>query len=112
MVIIVYFTFQSEIVMRSTIAKRGSINLPLAIRKEFRFEQGTSPAKTLSFLENNPLHLERIVNDSSARSIRVDRIYRIALDPAKYLLGGNPDWMFDVTLLRIISHDDLYKHPR
>ncbi|MGA6926615.1 MAG: AbrB/MazE/SpoVT family DNA-binding domain-containing protein [Desulfosarcina sp.] len=41
--------------MLMTIDKRGRINLPLAIRKELGLEQGTSPAKTLRFLENNPL---------------------------------------------------------
>ncbi len=73
-------------------------------------------AKTLNFLETNPLHpglhLERIINDPSAWSIRVDRTYRIALDPTFYLAGGNPDWSADILLLRILGHNDLYKHPR
>ncbi len=73
-------------------------------------------AKALRFLEANPLHpglhLERIVNDPSAWSIRVDRNLRIAMDPTAHLPGGNPDWTADVVLLRILSHDDLYKHPR
>lgn len=73
-------------------------------------------AKTLRFLEINPLHpglhLERIVNDPSAWSIRVDRAYRIALDPTAHLPGGNPDWTVDVVLLRILIHDDLYRKPR
>jgi len=73
-------------------------------------------AKTLNFLETNPLHpglhLERIINDPSAWSIRANRTYRIALDPTSYLPGGNPDWSADVILLRILSHDDLYRHPR
>ena len=73
-------------------------------------------AKTLNFLESNPLHpglhLERIINDPSAWSIRVDRSYRIALDPTAWLSGGNPDWSADVVLLRILSHDDLYRHQR
>lgn len=73
-------------------------------------------AKTLRFLETDPLHpglhLERIVNDPSAWSIRVDRSCRIALDPTAHLPGGNPDWSADVVLLRILTHDDLYKHPR
>ncbi len=42
-------------------------------------------AKALTHLENNPLHpglnLERIVNDPRAWSIRVDRRYRISLEP-------------------------------
>ena len=73
-------------------------------------------AKTLHLLETNPLHpglhLERIVNDPSAWSVRVDRKYRIAMDPESYLGGGSPDWSSRVTLLRILSHDDLYQHPR
>ena len=73
-------------------------------------------AKTLRFLEATPLHpglhLERIVNDPSAWSIRVDRAYRIALDPTTNLAGGNPDWVADVILLRILAHDDLYRHLR
>jgi hypothetical protein len=73
-------------------------------------------AKALKFLETNPLHaglhLERIINDPSAWSIRVDRSYRIAVDPTSHLPSGNPDWSADVILLRILSHDDLYRHPR
>ena len=73
-------------------------------------------AKALTFLETDPLHpglhLERIVNDPSAWSIRVDRTYRIALDPTAYMPGGNPDWSADIIVLRILSHDDLYRHPR
>ena len=73
-------------------------------------------AKTLTLLEANPLHpglhLERIVNDPAAWSVRVDRRYRIAVDPTSYLEGGNPDWLAGVVLLRILSHDDLYRHPR
>ncbi len=72
--------------------------------------------RTLRFLETNPLHpglhIERIVNDPTAWSIRVDRSIRIALDPTAHFHGGNPDWSADVVLLRILTHDDLYKHPR
>ncbi|MCF8081194.1 MAG: hypothetical protein K9K88_18105 [Desulfobacterales bacterium] len=72
--------------------------------------------KTLGLLEANPLHsglhLERIVNDPTAWSIRVDRKFRIALDPEAYLPSGNPDWTAGIVLLRILSHDDLYRHPR
>ena len=73
-------------------------------------------AKALSYLEDNPLHpglhLERIVNDPSAWSVRVDQKYRISFDPEKYLSSGSPDWSYGVFLLRILSHDDLYKFPR
>jgi hypothetical protein len=73
-------------------------------------------AKALSHLESNPLHpglnLERIVNDPSAWAIRVDRRYRISLDPEKHHSSGNPDWTGDIVLLRLLDHDDLYKHPR
>ncbi len=73
-------------------------------------------AKALVFLEANPNHpglnLERIVNDPSAWSIRVDRRYRISFDPHKFLPSGVPDWAGSVTLLRVLSHDDLYKQPR
>jgi hypothetical protein len=72
--------------------------------------------KALSLLEANPLHpglhLERIVNDPSAWSVRVDARYRLSLDPGGYLLAGNPEWSAPITLLRILDHDDLYKSPR
>jgi len=73
-------------------------------------------AKTLNLLEKNPLHpglnLERIVNDPTAWSVRGDKKYRISFDPTKILSSGSPDWSEDVLLLRILDHDDLYKHPR
>jgi Txe/YoeB family toxin of Txe-Axe toxin-antitoxin module len=73
-------------------------------------------AKTLVLLENNPLHpglnLERIVNDSTAWSVRVDKRYRLSFDPQKFLPSGNPDWSADILLLRLLDHDDLYKMPR
>ncbi len=73
-------------------------------------------AKPLRFLESDPLHpglhLERIVNDPSAWAIRVDRSIRLALDPTAHLPGGNPDWAAEVVLLRLLTHDDLYKYPR
>ena len=73
-------------------------------------------AKALSLLERNPFHpglnLERIANDPTAWSIRVDRRYRISFDPAKLLPSGSPDWSADIILLRVLDHDDLYKHPR
>jgi len=73
-------------------------------------------AKALAFLEANPhhpgLHLERIINDPSAWSIRVDSRYRISFDPGALLPSGSPDWSGHVTLLRILAHDDLYRRPR
>jgi hypothetical protein len=73
-------------------------------------------AKALAFFEANPHHpglnLERIVNDPSAWSIRVDRRYRISFDPYKLLESGAPDWSGSVILLRVLSHDDLYSWPR
>jgi len=73
-------------------------------------------AKALAFLEANPHHpglnLERIINDRSAWSIRVDSRYRISFDPGKLLPSGVPDWSGSVILLRVLSHDDLYKRPR
>ena len=73
-------------------------------------------AKTLAFLEANPHHpglnLERIVNDPRAWSIRVDRRCRISLDPDRILESGAPDWSGSILLLRVLSHDDLYKRPR
>ncbi|MBI9085883.1 MAG: hypothetical protein JEZ11_19950 [Desulfobacterales bacterium] len=73
-------------------------------------------AKALIHLESNPLHpglhLERIVNDPSAWSIRIDRRYRISLDIEVHLDSGNPDWTAPVLLLRVLDHDDLYKSPR
>lgn len=73
-------------------------------------------AKALAFLESGPihpgLHLERIVNDPTAWSARIDDRYRLSFDPAAYHPAGNPDWQADLTLLRILDHDDLYKSPR
>ena len=73
-------------------------------------------AKALSLLERNPFHpglnLERIANDPTAWSIRVDRRYRISFDPANLLPSGSLDWSADIILLRVLDHDDLYKHPR
>jgi len=73
-------------------------------------------AKALSLLENGPLHpvlhLERIVNDPTAWSARVDGRYRLSFDPAAYHPAGNPDWNGNLLLLRILDHDDLYKSPR
>ncbi len=73
-------------------------------------------AKALAFFEANPHHpglnLERIINDPSAWSIRVDSRYRISFDPDKLLPSGVPDWSGSVVLLRVLAHDDLYKRPR
>lgn len=73
-------------------------------------------AKTFVLLENDPLHpglhLERIINDPAAWSIRIDRKYRISIEPQEYHPSGNPDWMSPIVLLRILEHGDLYKFPR
>ncbi len=73
-------------------------------------------AKTLHFLSSNPLHpglnIERIINDPTAWSARVDRRHRLAFEPQKYLLSGSPDWTGYILLLRCLDHDDLYKSPR
>lgn len=73
-------------------------------------------AKALALLEVNPLHpglhLERIVNDPSAWSARIDGRYRLSFDPGEYHPAGNPQWSAAITLLRILDHDDLYKSPR
>ncbi len=73
-------------------------------------------AKALSALRENPRHpglrLERIVNDPTAWSIRIDRKYRISFDPDGHLPSGAPDWSAPVALLRVLDHDDLYKFPR
>lgn len=73
-------------------------------------------AKALALLEANPLHsglhLERIINDPSAWSARVDGRYRLSFDPSGYLPAGNPDWSADILLLRLLDHDDLYRVVR
>jgi hypothetical protein len=72
--------------------------------------------KTLAFLETNPLHpglhIERIVNDPTAWSARVDKSIRLSFEPQKRHVSGNPDWSGEIILLRLLDHDDLYKHPR
>ncbi len=84
----------------------------------FRTNQGIRKkiAKALNLLQKNPLHpglnLERIVNDPTAWSVRVDKKYRISFDPIKSLPSGSPDWSAEILLLRVLDHDDLYKHPR
>jgi len=71
--------------------------------------------KALVFLQENPfhpgLHIERIINDPTAWSVRVDRRYRISIDPKTYQSSGAPDWNKGIILLRILDHDDLYKKP-
>ena len=73
-------------------------------------------AKALALLEHSPLHpglhIERVVNDPSAWSARVDGRYRLSFDPGGYLPAGNPEWSAAITLLRVLDHDDLYKSPR
>ena len=73
-------------------------------------------AKMLALLELNPLHpglhIERIINDPSAWSARIDGRYRISFDPGGYLPAGNPDWSAPILLLRLLDHDDLYRNPR
>ena len=73
-------------------------------------------AETLGFLEIDPLHpglhLERIINDPTAWAVRVDKRYRLSFDPEKMLSAGNPDWSASLRLLRLLDHDDLYRHPR
>ena len=73
-------------------------------------------AKTINFLETNPMHpglkIERIVNDPAAWSARVDKKYRISFEPTLHPSTGAPDWASPVKLLRILGHDDLYKSPR
>lgn len=72
-------------------------------------------AKCLAFLEKNPLHpglrIERITNDPTAWSARVDKMYRISFEPSAFHPSGNPDWTSPVRLLRVLTHDDLYKSP-
>jgi hypothetical protein len=73
-------------------------------------------AKALRLLAMNPrhpgLHLERIINDSKAWSVRIDQRYRLSFDPTSYLPAGNPDWSASFILLRVLDHDDLYRRPR
>ena len=64
-------------------------------------------AKTLVYLESDPLHpglrIERIVNDPSAWSARIDRKYRISVEPQRHFSSGNPDWQAPAILLRILA---------
>ena len=72
--------------------------------------------KALAFLQETPshpgLHLERTINDPTSWSVRVDRSYRISIDPKAHQSSGAPDWSGGIILLRILDHDDLYKKPR
>ena len=73
-------------------------------------------AKALAFLETNPhhpgLHIERIINDKTAWSVRVDKRYRLSIEPDLKQPSGMPDWSGHIMLLRVLDHDDLYKKPR
>lgn len=73
-------------------------------------------AITINFLKENPCHpglkIERITNDPTAWSARVDKRYRISFEPVAFLTTGSPDWTSQLKLLRILDHDDLYKTPR
>jgi len=72
-------------------------------------------AKTLFTLKTNPRHpglnLERIINDKSAWSIRVDGNYRISIEPIDQNDKKTANWSDGIFLLRILNHDDLYKSP-
>jgi len=72
-------------------------------------------AKTLFILKSNPKHpglnLERIINDKSAWSIRVDSSYRISIEPINQDNKEIANWNNGIFLLRILNHDDLYKSP-
>ena len=72
--------------------------------------------KTLALLEQNPLYpglqIERIANDPSAWSARIDRRLRISFEPQAYHSSGDPNWSGPIILLRLLDHDDLYKKPR
>jgi hypothetical protein len=72
-------------------------------------------AKSLNFMESNPCHpglnVERITNDPTAWSARIDKRYRISFEPSAYQKTGAPDWTLPLKLLRILDHDDLYKTP-
>ena len=63
-------------------------------------------ARTLVQLQNDPLHaglhLERIVKDPSAWSIRLDRRYRISIEPEKHLLFSS---LFYCMMICTDSHD-------
>ncbi len=72
-------------------------------------------AKCLKFLEADPLHpglhIERITNDPTAWSARVDKKYRISFEPTLCHPSGTPDWASPLNILRILDHDDLYQSP-
>jgi hypothetical protein len=72
-------------------------------------------AKCLKFMESNPFHpglnIERIANDPTAWSARVDIKYRISFEPSAFRENGAPDWTQPLKLLRILDHDDLYRSP-
>ena len=100
--------------MLVTIDKRGSINLPVSLRRQLGIRQGSNlelsaaPGGSIQ----SGLGIERITNDPSAWSARADRKYRISFEPTVLLPSGSPDWRSRITLLRIIDHDDLYKTLR
>ncbi len=72
--------------------------------------------KALAQLERYPsypgLRIERITNDPSAWSARIDGRYRLSFDPGAHLENGFPDWSAAILLLRVLDHDDLYRMPR
>jgi len=72
--------------------------------------------KALALLERDPgypgLRIERIANDPSAWSARIDGRYRLSFDPGAQHENGFPDWNAPVLLLRVLDHDDLYRMPR
>lgn len=73
-------------------------------------------ANCLKFLEQNPFHpglnVERIANDPTAWSARVDKKYRLSFEPTAYHQAKAPNWASPLKLLRILDHDDLYKSPQ
>ncbi len=71
--------------------------------------------KALASLERDPhypgLRIERITNDPSAWSARIDSRYRLSFDISTYQANGAPDWSAPILLLRVLDHDDLYRMP-
>ena len=72
--------------------------------------------KALAQLERDPsypgLRIERIANDPTAWSARIDGRYRLSFDPGARMKNGFPDWKTPILLLRVLDHDDLYRMPR
>ncbi|CAN2039324.1 SpoVT-AbrB domain-containing protein [Candidatus Magnetomoraceae bacterium gMMP-15] len=94
--------------MLITIDKEGSINLPVAIRKDLGLEPGSY--FDISVIEGGNIMLNPV---SIYHNVRLNEKGLEKLREARESGTGTlPDWLIEDMKNRILDHDDLYKYPR